>query len=45
MSSSMINDLLTVPVLKQQVALQPERWQRLLENAKVLIFGLDHHDR
>ena len=45
MSSSMINDLLTVPVLKQQVALQLERWQSLIEQAKVLIFGLDKRGR
>jgi PAS domain S-box-containing protein len=45
MSGTLINDLLSVPVLRQQVAVQLERWQTLLDNAKMLIFGLDKDGR
>jgi PAS domain S-box-containing protein len=45
MSGTLITDVLSVPVLKKQVAVQLERWQSLLDQAKMLIFGLDNRGR
>ena len=45
MSGTLITDVLSVPVLKQQVAVQLERWQSLLDQAKILIFGLNKRGR
>jgi PAS domain S-box-containing protein len=41
MSVSLVDDVVSVPVLKRQIASQLEKWQCLIDNAKMLVFGLD----
>jgi hypothetical protein len=45
MSVSLVDDVVSVPVLKRQIASQLEKWQCLIDNAKMLVFGLDTHGR
>ncbi len=45
MSASLVDDVVSVPVLKRQIASQMERWNSLVDNAKMLVFGLDTHGR
>ncbi len=45
MSASLVDDVVSVPVLKRQTASQIEKWKSLVDNAKMLVFGLDTHGR
>ena len=45
MSVSLINDVVSVPLLKGQIASQMEKWKSLVDNANMLVFGLDTHGR
>ena len=45
MSVSLINDVVSVPLLKRQIASQMEKWKSLVDNANMLVFGLDTHGR
>jgi PAS domain-containing protein len=45
MSASLVDDVVSVPVLKRQIASQMERWKSLVDNANMLVFGLDTHGR
>ncbi len=45
MSVSLINDVVSVPLLKGQIASQMEKWKSLVDNAKMLVFGLDTNGR
>ena len=45
MSVSLVDDVVSVPMLKRQIASQREKWKNLVDNAKMLVFGLDTHGR
>jgi PAS domain S-box-containing protein len=45
MSASLIDDVVSVPVLKRQISSQMEKWKILVDNANMLVFGLDPHGR
>ena len=45
MSASLVDDVVSVPVLKRQIASHMERWKSLVDNANMLVFGLDTHGR
>jgi PAS domain S-box-containing protein len=45
MSASLVDDVVSVPVLKRQIASQMEKWKSLVDNANMLVFGLDTHGR
>jgi PAS domain S-box-containing protein len=41
MSGALVNSMVAVPELRQKVAVHEDRWQKLLDNAKMLVVGLD----
>jgi PAS domain S-box-containing protein len=41
MSVSLVDDVVSVPVLKRQISSQMEKWKTLVDNANMLVFGLD----
>ena len=45
MSVSLVDDVISVPVLKRQIASHMEKWQSLINNVKMLVFGLDTQGR
>jgi PAS domain S-box-containing protein len=45
MSASLVDDVVSVPVLKREIASQMERWKSLVDNANMLVFGLDNQGR
>lgn len=45
MSVSLVDHVVSVPVLKRQIVAQREKWKNLVDNAKMLVFGLDNHGR
>ena len=45
MSASLVDDVVSVPKLKRQISSQMEKWKSLVDNAKMLVFGLDTHGR
>ena len=45
MSASLVDDVVSVPALKRRISSQMEKWKSLVDNANMLVFGLDTHGR
>jgi len=45
MSVSLVDDVVSVPALKRRISSQMEKWKSLVDNANMLVFGLDTQGR